>query len=63
MPGVASAPGSTLTASPMMKSSPQRSRILRSSSAEKRIRPSKVPPQSSSRRFDHGAQNWSTTAW
>ena len=47
MPGVASAPGSTLTASPTMKSSPQRSRIRLSSSAENRMRRSNVPPQSS----------------
>ncbi len=46
-----------------MKSSPQRSRIRRRTSAEKRIRFSNEPPHPSVRRFDHGAQNWSTTAW
>ena len=30
---------------------------------EKRIRRSKSPPHASSRRFDHGVQNWSTSAW
>ena len=47
----------------MMKSSPQRSRIRPRISAEKRIRFSNEPPHSSVRRFDHGAQNWSTRAW
>ncbi len=46
-----------------MKSSPQRSRMPARIRDEKRIRSSDVAPHSSVRRFDHGAQNWSTSAW
>jgi hypothetical protein len=32
-------------------------------SAPKRMRFSNEPPHSSLRRFDHGSQNWSISAW
>ena len=48
---------STLTASPMMKSSPQAARIPSRIVHENRIRASNEPPHASVRRFDHGVQN------
>ena len=63
MPRAALASSSMLTARPMMKSSPTSLRMRPTISVEKRMRFSKEPPQRSSRRFDHGVQNWSISAW
>ena len=46
-----------------MKSSPHASRMPARIRADRRIRSSAVAPHSSVRRFDHGVQNWSTSAW
>ncbi len=63
MVSAALASSSMLTARPMMKSSPTSLRMRRMISVEKRMRFLRLPPQRSSRRFDHGVQNWSISAW
>ena len=54
--------GSTLTHTPITKSSPHSARILASVRDEKRMRFSNAPPQASSRRLLNGDQNCSNSA-